>query len=68
MSRPITIIKSGIIKSQQSINHQNHISRTSTNPDLPSSPKIHNLLFQIQITPACRTGTKPEGLRESIRE
>lgn len=29
MSRPITIINNGIIKSQQSINHQNHISLTN---------------------------------------
>ena len=30
MNRPITIINNGIIKSQQSINHQNHISLAST--------------------------------------
>lgn len=30
MSRPITIINNGMSKSQQSINHQNHISFTSS--------------------------------------
>ena len=47
MSRPITIISNGIIKSQQSINHQNHISFTSTTFDFSSS--TNGILFDFSF-------------------
>lgn len=43
MNRPKKIIDNGMIKSQQSINHQNHISLTSTFfPMTPEASHISN--------------------------